>query len=595
MLTLRNRLNRFLTRGVSLVLLASVIYVCPAGIARADTPREFRPIDRGELYEREFLDDFFAALGYRPEGRTWVDESETVRLLVMAGSQAVRGDADDAISTLDLLPDPITSAFPFLATMREDLLVPEVLEPWYEFEEARTMIFRFYEDAWLPHPEYRDDYITFRDDTIGRASRTDPAVPAVWIRGHLSDYGFVPDQTLSQDDPYLFLWDLLTGITYYAQRSSYYGVQWDRYDSGDYKRAVLMKFGETIKTAYDESARQELGRTFWGSLIDSYHPFEPPTEAVESTGEMEQPSIFEVTSRDVPDGIPPTGAADMATEQDRPDTAELFRPPPGLTPEQREAELLSRIEALETRVHEAVEVIPPEVTPPEVIPPEVTPPEITEPDEVVPDETVSPEEIEPVPDEFTVVFDEPTPSEAEPEPAPAGELGNYALVRLNEIADQLAVDIGSLAADLGRETIDLVMLYNDRNVSDETISNAEDRYIARREAFLAGLGVWDRFDMEIYTPLALRDFNDLVVADLRTPYEDLKSRTEWATMYSEWEEDFEEAFQQIADGVRNRRDEPDIEAAEAAALATFMADYNDLIKEIEDLLAGAIVEPSEGE
>ncbi len=51
---------------------------------------------------------------------------------------------------------------------------------------------------------------------------------------------------------------------------------------------------------------------------------------------------------------------------------------------------------------------------------------------------------------------------------------------------------------------------------------------------------------------------------------------------------------QIENGVRNRRDEADVLTAEQAALTRFLPEYNDLIKEIEDILAetGA-VEPVE--
>jgi len=107
--------------------------------------------------------------------------------------------------------------------------------------------------------------------------------------------------------------------------------------------------------------------------------------------------------------------------------------------------------------------------------------------------------------------------------------------------------------------------------------------------------VWDRFNMEIYTPLTLQDFNNLMILNLRTPYEELKNRpVEWR-MYSSFEQDFEQAFQRITTGVRNRRDDPDIMAAEAAALTAFMAEYNAIIKEIEDLIAGAVTETAVGE
>jgi CRISPR/Cas system-associated endoribonuclease Cas2 len=148
--------------------------------------------------------------------------------------------------------------------------------------------------------------------------------------------------------------------------------------------------------------------------------------------------------------------------------------------------------------------------------------------------------------------------------------------------------VGTLATELGQETIDLVVLYNDVNVSQDTISNAESRYVAKRQAFLAGLAVWDRFNMEIYSPLTLADFDSLVITDLRAPYEDLKaSATQWA-QYSAFEDRFEQAFGQIQNGVRNRRDDTKVVEAENAALMVYLPDYNDMIKEIEDLLSGAV-------
>ena len=569
--------------------LACTLFFLFANSTPAQTPREFRPIPRGELYERDFLSDFFTALGHRPAGLTWVDESETARLLITAGSQAVSGDSENALRTVGLLPDTIAVSFPFLATMREDLLVPAMLAPWYDKSDAREMLFQFYRETWLPHPEYRDDFITFRNDTAGRASRTDTTVPAVYILAHLPEYGFVPDRNLTQDDPYLFLWDLLTGLTYYAQRCTYYGLQYDRYNPNTYKNAVVQKFGQTIKTAYDEAIRIEVGRSFWGSLIDSYHPFTTPTSGTETTGLMTSPSDTRPT-----DTVPSAQAPDREVTQ----PMELFRPPDSMTHTQRVNELRTRIDALKDRIYGRIETPPAETveipqsetgeTPPVTeIPPE-TPTET----EII---TPTSEPVEEIPDEFTIEYTPPTPSEALPEEPVSPELGNYALLRLNEIADQLAVDIGALATSLGRETIDLVVLLNDMNVSEETLQNAESRYIAKREAFLAGLGVWDRFNMEIYTPLTLQDFNNLMILNLRTPYEELKNRpVEWR-MYSSFEQDFEQAFQRITTGVRNRRDDPDIMAAEAAALTAFMAEYNAIIKEIEDLIAGAVTETAVGE
>ncbi len=570
---------------------AAMVLFSPALPAIAQEVADFHPIAEGEVYQREFLDDFFNALGSRPGNATWIEESETVRLLVTGGMHAERGEADQAILTFDIIPDQIASAFPFLTTMREDLLVPEILEPWYDVEQAREMLFQFYEDSWLPHPEYRDDYITFRDDTMGRASRRDPNTPAVWILGHLSDYGFVPDQQLTEDDPYLFLWDLLTGVTYYAQRATFYGLEYDCYDENQYKRAVVARVGEIIRGAHSEASRREMGRGFWADLISSHHPFETPTAGVETTGEISPPEGTRPTSQTT--ATQPTVSTVPET-----DHSAIFRPPVEISEEDK-AERIERliqrlIERVEGEVEEAAreEEIPQEAV--EEVVEEV--PEIeeeTSPD--VTEEAPAEEEIPGgTPDEFMVETPSGrTPSEMEPEAGVPVGLGNYAEVRLKELADQLAVDIGALAEDLGRETIDLVVLYNDQNVSEETIVNAEDRYIAKREEFLAGLAVWDRFNMEIYTPLTLADFNDLVVADLRSPYNEVKSNaTQWA-QYRAFESHFEEAFGQIENGIRNRRDEPDVLEAEQAALTAFLGEYNDLIKEIEDLLSGAITEPPE--
>lgn len=588
----------------------------------AQAMRDFQPLPRGEMYNREFLADFFDAMGHHPENLSWVDESESVRLLVTAGSMAERGDTLNAISTLALLPDLIATQLPFLTTMKEDLLIPEILDPWYNNEDARTYLFTYYEEAWLPHPEYRDDYISFRDDTMGRASRRDPTVPAVWILGHLSDYGFVPDRQITDDDPYLFLWDLLTSVTVYAQRCGYYGVQWDQYNELAYKRAVVMKVGEKIRNAHDEAARREVGRGFWSDLISSHHPFDAPTQGIETTGE--------VTGEEDETGVSPASHTTSVEEADtnvretseERDNYELFRPPPETEESaEDEAEASEEIEGLIENLEERVEDIATEeveeeeATEVETEETDAGDTEVTEEDpffnEGLPgqgteetEDNVEPFEIEEVteqddeeiPDEFLYEgIPDRTPSETMPESLPPSELGNYASVRLQEIADQLAVDIGALANDLGRETIDLVILYNDVNITDETITNAEQRYIAKREAFLAGLAVWDRFDMEIYTPLTLADFNDLVAADLNSPYEGIKADPAGWQQILEYEAHFDEAFAQIENGLRNRRDEEDVLAAEAAALIAFLGDYNDLIKEIEDLLSGAVIEPSEPE
>jgi hypothetical protein len=573
-------LNSNIIRNLTITLLGSILLLLVAIPAGAQSLREFRPLPRTELYEREFLDDFFVALGNRPQGLTWVDESATVNLLVTGSVYAQNGDAENALLTFGMIPDYITSTFPFFTTMREDLLVPDILDPWYDYEEAREFMFGFYTDVWLPNPGYRDDYISFRDDTMGRASRRDPTVPAVWILGHLADYGFVSDRALTEDDPYLFLWDLLSSITVYAQRSTYYGLDWDRYNENDYNVAIVMRVAAIVNEAHQEAARLEAGRGFWADLIDSHRPFEPPTEGVESTGEVTPvgDSLFSLPSEATSQPGPTEPQVIETVEESYSD---LFRPPdeiqeyPG-DAEDRELELEERIEALAYAVGARLE--PGETT-------ELPVDEITEPFTEVPgsEETID------IPVE-PVTEPDRTPSETMPEATPPSELGNYAQVRLNEIADQLAIDIGTHANELGRETIDLVVLYNDTNVTDETIVNAEQRYVAKREAFLAGLAVWDRFNMEIFTPLTLAEFNDLIAADLNSPYSEVRSSSTQWSMYQAYEAHFDEAFGQIENGLRNRREEPDVLAAEAAALTAFLGDYNDLIKEIEDLLSGAITE-----
>lgn len=565
--------------SIILTFIAGILWAFSALPAFSQTYRQFQPIPRGEIYEQQFLADFFDALGTIPADLTWVDQSETLRLLVTAGSMAERGDTLEAITTLGLLPDVISSQFPFITTMKEDLLIPEILDPWYLNNDARTYLFTFYEEAWLPHPEYRDDYISFKDDTMGRASRRDPTVPAVWILGHLADYGFVPDRQITEDDPYLFLWDLLTSLTVYAQRCGYYNIQWDQYNELQYKSAVVLKVGEKIHEAHDEASRRETGRGFWSDLISGHHPFDVPAQGVVTTGEV---GSDESETRPASYFTP---GEEVESNVDEQDNYDLFRPPPESEEASEDEEIEGLVSSLEERVGDTVpEEVAEEETPVEE-PPEVTEEPVTE----------EPTTEEPIPDEFLYTGgSERTPSETMPESPPPGELGNYASVRLQEIADQLAVDIGALANDLGGETIDLVVLYNDVNVSDETIVNAEQRYIAKREAFLAGLAVWDRFDMEIYTPLTLADFNDLVTADLHSPYQIIKTTpAEWEQVRA-YEAHFDEAFAQIENGLRNRRDEDDVMAAEAAALTAFLGDYNDLIKEIEDLLTGAISTPPEG-
>jgi len=580
-------------RGLILGLIAALSFLAVAQAAGAQQVRQFAPIPRTELYEREFISDFFDALGSRPEDLSWVEDSATVRVLVDGGVLAERGDVEGAINSFSALPENISSAFPFLATMKEDLLVPVVLDPWYRQEEAREMLFTFYEEVWLPHPEYRDDYLSFKEDTMGRASRLSETTPAVWIMGHLADYGFIADRQLTQDDPYLFLWDLLTGVSFYAQRATFYGLQWDKYDENKYKIAVVARVGQLIHDAHDEAARLEMGRGFWGDLISSHKPFETQTHGVESTGEVHPPEETGPTSET---GTAGTVVPPVERTAEEVDYADLFKAPGEVVQPagERAARIKSLVDELERKVQAAEtapqtpsgeETVPPEVrvTPPVEQPPTEQPPTEQPPTEQPPDEF----RYEPVPAEV--------PSEAASESQAPTELTPYAMARLTEIADKLAVDIGALAGELGRETIDLVVIYNDVNVSEETVSAAEERYVTKREEFLAGLAVWDRFNMEIYSPLTLKDFNDLIMADLRSPYEELKTKpTQWEG-YKAFESHFEEALGQIEHGTRSRRDQTDVQAAEAAALTAFLGDYQDLIKEIEDLLSGAVTSAPAGQ
>ena len=579
------------TRHTCMFPLVLIMFMLITAPVMAQGLRDFEPLPRGEIYETQFLDDFYTELGYRPEGLTWIDESETVRLLVTASVEALDGNYEEALLVFDMLPSTIARAFPFLTTMHEDLLVPEIIDPWYEYEDARENIFNFYEDYWLPNPQYRDDYQEFRDDTMGRASRLDDETTTAWILNHLSDYGFVADRAVSEDDPYLFLWDLCAGLTVYVQRANYYGVEWDRYFPEEYERAVVRHVGQIIHDAHDYAARQELGRGFWSDLIESHHPFETPAEAVESTGEVGQ-----VTATGPFADTPTTSTAtETVSETDVTNASELFQVPDEPVSEDSD-EIEELIDDLTDRIQGALI--------------DGTSSEDEPQEEPVPDESVTEPPTEPVPDETSItepveepgeletptepiedVPDEPTPSELQPEGTPPGELSDYAEMRLEEIADQLAVDIGALATDLGSETIDLVVLYNDTNVTEDTIVNAEHRYVAKREAFLAGLAVWDTFDMEIFTPLTLADFNDLVITDLNEPYDELKASSSLWNLYSAYEQNFIDALGQIEDGVRNRRDQEAVLEAEAAALTAFLGDYNDLIKEIEDLIAGVITEP----
>ncbi|HEX9744108.1 MAG TPA: hypothetical protein VGB30_01665 [bacterium] len=562
---------------------------------------DFTPIPRGEMYDRQFLSDFFTSLGYFPEGLSQVDESETCRLLVTGGSQALQGDTENAITTFGLLPDQISQYFPFLTTIQEDLMVPEVLDPWYENSDARSMMFSLYADGWATHPEYRDNFLAFKEDFMGRAARRDPDVPAVWIMGHISEYGFSPDATHSEDDPYLFLWDLLTGISYYVNKANFYSLQYDQYDEWGYKRAVVQYYGNLIKAAHDEASRLQNSRTFWGSLIDSYYVFEEPDRIpVDETPQVAP--VADVTESDTAPAEE-LEAEPVAVEEEtgeEPDRYSYFTPPEEVSDEVAE-ELGPDVGDIEEKINELMGGIH-DIGADEEQPSEEAATAEEQPAEEMnlletPEEIETPAETEPVAEPEIETPEETVPYEFAPssEEEPVGELGAYAQARMNEIADELVDHISGLASELGTETIDLVVLYNDVNVSSDAVQNAEARYIAKREALLAGLGVWDRFDMEIYTPLTLAEFNEKIIASLMSPYNDLKSsEIRWA-QYEAYEARFVEAFAQIEYGVENRRSEPDVLAAESAALTAFLGDYNDRIKEIEDLLSGAVVTPPPSE
>jgi len=543
---------------------------------------EFEPIAPTEIYDREFIDDFFAALGYRPAGTTWVQESGTVRVLIDGALKAERGDVEAAMTSFEALPPEIAAAFPFFTTMREDLMVPDILDPWYEDDDARNNLFELYKSVWLPHPEYRDDFQKFMEDTEGRMSSRDLTEPAVWVRGHLSYYGFIEDRALQEDDPYLFLWDLLTGVSIYANRAIYYGLDWERYDEGRYQRAVGVKIAEMIRAAFDEAVRKEEARGFWFDVIAAHQPLETVSEGTQGTNEIFMPEITEPVS--TPGPSEPESTQRVTTVEET-DPASLFRinPEDRLTPE--EQEIIGRAQDLEARVNAYDEALARETSEPvetpdveEVAGPDIEP--VTEPVET--------------PDEVQAEPPTRTPSELATEEEPPAGISAYGTVRLQEIAEELALKIGTLANELGSETVDLVILYNDEAASDELLTNTEDRYIAKREAFLAGLAVWDRFHMEIYSSLSLVDFNDAVVNDIRVPYNEFKQDTQRWGLYWQFEAHFEEALGQIENGVRNRRDEADVLTAEQAALTRFLPEYNEMIKEIEDILAetGA-VEPVE--
>lgn len=555
-----NRIGVVIIVTIAIFLVLNVQPVYSQGI------RQFKPIEQGQVYERQFLNDFWSSLGVKPPNLTWVEESETVRILVSAGSMALRGDTDGALGMFDLLPPSTASSFTFITTMREDLLTPAVLEPWIKDKQAREMLFEFYRKDWLPHPEYRDDFKAFSEDTKGRASRLATTAPAVWILANLPSYGFIPDQNLQTDEPYLFLWNLLMDFSRYAQRASFYGLQWDKYDERDFKFAVVARAGKKIKEAHDQAAKNELRHSFWSQLIDKYQPLSTPAQGQETPIGVQTQETPTAHSRELPaDSTQKLGNAPESTYD------YIFRVPTEVSSEKTLAQQIEeKIEALEKRV--ATEA--PE-SPVEEVGKEIESTTETQPSEITPQE----------PGGFEYPTSPPAVEEKPLKTPAAPELGNYAATRLAQIADDLKTRIVTLVKDLGQETIDLVIIYNDINISNEARTSAENRYIAKRQAFLAGLAVWDRFTLEIYSSLTLADFNNLLISSLKSPYEQLKkSKTQW-DQYSIHESKFDRAFAQIETGIRTRREDPDVIEAEEKALTVFLPDYNSIIKEIEDLTA----------
>jgi hypothetical protein len=561
--------------------------------AQAQKPRKFEPIPRGGIYEQTFLNHFWDALGTKPADLTWVKESETVRFLVTGAVQALKGDSEGALRTFALIPEEIASSFQFLSTMQEDLSVPELFDTWYKNDLARTNLFSFYKDTWLPHQEYRDDFAIFRDDMIGRTSRINPKSPAVWIIGNLSTYGYSPSSQASPDDPYLFIWDLMTSLTYYAQRSDYYGLIWDKYKPSDWQTSVVAKVGEIIKKAHDEASNKEMQEGYWAQLIDPQHPFEVPEG---TPGTVEAPPSELSTGSGEPSVTEPGTQPGIETVQTS-----------GAPSEEIKSETEAEAEKIANLVKELEEAPGPEVAPVKPAPEETVKPveepsgpEVA-PEKPTPEEPVKPVEASPAPVEKPVVEEKPSipdetpdefevkPSAPEAKPAPSEELSQYAVTRLGEIANDLINRIDTLATDLGTETIGLVKLYNDPTASKESISRAEDGYILKRQVFLAGIAVWDRFSMEIYSPLTLPDFDAHVIKSLRAPYDALKAGNTW-DQYKAFESKFEEAYSQIETGFRSRRNDSEVQMAEEASLTANEKDYKAMVKEIEDLLSGKVTE-----
>ena len=582
------RQMRAILNGTILITVAIMLAAFSPPV-HAQKPRKFEPIPRGGIYDQKFLDRFWTALGLEPAGLTWVKQSETVRFLVTAGSQALRGDSEGALRTLAMLPEEISSSFPFLATMHEDLLIPKILDPWYKNDQTRTMLIGFYNDIWLPHQEYRDDYATFRDDTMGRASRTDPNSPAVWIMKNLGKYGYATKQGETKDDPYLFLWSLLSDLEYFAQRANYYGLVWDKYNPNDWKTAVVAKVGEIIKVAHDQASDYEMQEGYWSKLIDSRHPFEAQSEGAKSTGEQSPPQEPSTGSRE--EKAEPRPATPAVSESEQPSTGKTE----GVKPEKGSEE-----EQIANLVKELEESKPG--------------PEVGE-NKPAPEEKAKPEEKAPIPEEKPVAEEKPSPKKPEtvekpaektppetpnefeagkpkpgPQTKPSPELGKYATKRLGEIANDLLGRIDVLATDLGNETITLVKLYNDPSASKDMKSKAENAYLLKQQAFLAGISVWDRFTMEIYSPLTQADFDAHIIKTMRTPYDRLKAGNEWPKHVA-YEAKFEEAFSLIETGFRSRRGDSEVQAAEEAALVLFEKDFKSIVKEIQDLLSGTVTEP----
>jgi len=132
----------------------------------------------------------------------------------------------------------------------------------------------------------------------------------------------------------------------------------------------------------------------------------------------------------------------------------------------------------------------------------------------------------------------------------------------------------------------LIILYNDPDAQAESLQNAETRYVSKRDAFMAGLGIWDRFTFEIYCPLSETEFNDYLINNVRMPFVELTENEPLWNQYSLVEHEFEAALGQISQGLSGRRDDPEVMSAETTALVAFHREYSDILTEIEAILNG---------